>query len=53
MENAGLIYDLNDIRKKNKNYDKLLTQKQSQLESQQNEIIRLNKDLQKYKKLEQ
>ncbi len=33
MENAGLIYDLNDIRKKNKFLDKELTQKFSQLES--------------------
>ena len=25
MENAGLIYDLNEIRKKNKQYDKELS----------------------------
>jgi len=27
MENAGLIYDLNEIRKKNKQYDKELSLK--------------------------
>jgi hypothetical protein len=27
MENAGLIFDLNEIRKKNKQYDKEITLK--------------------------
>lgn len=45
MENAVLIYDLNQIRKKNKEYDIKLTSKTTKLEHKNNEIKNLKKEV--------
>ncbi len=45
MENAVLIYDLSQIRKKNKEYDTELTQKITQLEHKDNEIKKLKNEI--------
>jgi hypothetical protein len=49
MENAILIYDLNQIRKQNKEYQSTITTKTTECELKNNEIKKLKKD---YSKLE-
>jgi phage-related tail protein len=51
MDNATLIFDLNEVRRKNKSVQGQLNLKCSQLEAQKNEILRLNKELARLKKL--
>ena len=52
MDNATLIFDLNEVRKKNSVISADLNYKLSQIEAQKNEILRLNKELGRLKKID-
>jgi len=52
MDNATLIFDLNEVRKKNSVITADLNYKLSQIEAQKNEISRLEKELARLKQIE-
>jgi hypothetical protein len=48
-ENAELIYDLNDMRKQNKEYTTELSNKTIQMENLKNENMKMKQDILRYK----